>query len=66
MAFERFTGARKVTPARMEIGQIVIRKSIARKTITALRTAMRKAMRDHGMQFSVDEGDGWYAIRRDK
>jgi len=69
MEFERFTGvhrARKwALPANMEVGQVVVRKT-NRAYVNHLAVAMRKAMRDHGMEFSHGWDGDKYAIRRDK
>lgn len=79
--FEKFTGeymtarARrtKPTPASMVVGEIVVRKNCRRTSISGLRSLMRRAMREHGMEFSVELvraeklSDGMvFSIRRDK
>lgn len=66
--FERFVGGRqnRPRPKRMEIGQVVVRKNMDAQKIRQLKTAMRKAMREHGFEFSVAQEGRTYVIRRDR
>ena len=69
MTFKKFTGAKdelRARPDRMTIGQVVIRKNIKRDYLAQLKMAMRKAMKDRHMEFSVGWDGADYAIRRDK
>ena len=69
MKFERFTGdCRKhhQIPSKMAVGQIVARKKIKPYYVATLKTYMRRAIRDHGMEFSHGWDGDTYAIRRDK
>ena len=69
MDLERFTGERharkRAMPERMDVGQIVVRKP-NRAYVRHLAVRMRKAMREHGMEFSHGWDGDKYAIRRDK
>jgi len=69
MKFEKFVEVpyeRKAKPARMYVGQIIVRKGIAPGYVPQLKCDMRRAMRDDGMEFSTGWDSADYAIRRDK
>jgi len=68
MNFQKFTGARKpycVRPNQMDVGQIVTRKP-SRSYKSSLKCAMRMAMRQLDMEFSIGEDGDSFVIRRDK
>jgi len=68
MEFQKFDGSKaqknKCAPSKMEVGQVVVREGISSAYTYLLRTQMRKAMAQ-GMEFSVAEENGQFAIRRD-
>ena len=65
LLFKPYTGKEllhNAHPARMEVGQVVVRKAARKSHILVY---VRKAMKQ-GMEFSIAEEDGKFAIRRDK
>jgi len=67
--FEKFIynerACKNPSPLKMNVGQIVERKT-SKSYAAQLMVAMRKAMRDHGMEFSHKWDGDVYTIRRDK
>lgn len=55
---------RPPTPAKMYVGQVVVRENASRSYRCQLRVLLRNATQQ-GMTFSVDDAAGYFAIRRD-
>jgi len=52
-------------PRRMKVGQVAIRRCND-TYVMQLKSLMRRAMRNEGMQFSIYENKTKFVIRRDK
>ncbi len=70
MKFERWTPQPKrlarATPERMQVGQVVTRRNVARAYRRKIERMMMQAMKERGMEFSVGEDGRRWAVRRDK